>query len=97
MPFNMENLNHTVKFAECRKIPQQNYLAKMDLDSSVFFCDNRVFLSNQVVMIPSRLGRDDTTWYQQNPVGHKDGIFMEKIWQVHFGKVVLLCPLSALT
>ena len=30
---------------------QQNYLAKMDLDSSIFLCENPVFMSIQVVMI----------------------------------------------
>ena len=30
---------------------QQNYLTKMDLDSSIFLCENPVFMSIQVVMI----------------------------------------------
>ena len=39
--------------------PQQNYLAKTDMDSSVFFCDNPIFMSVQVVMIPLGI---TTTW-----------------------------------
>ena len=33
---------------------QQNYLTKTDLDSSIFLCENLVFMSVQDVVIPAK-------------------------------------------
>ena len=64
---------------------QQNYLAKMDLDGSIFCHENPIFMSVWVVMIPLGI---TTTW--MDPDSHKDGVFTEKYGaiQVHFDKVV---------
>ena len=69
------------------KNAQQNYLAKMDMDSSVFLCKNPVFMS--IWVCP---GCGDTKWYHHDLDGHNDGIFTEKrgAVQVCFGEVVLL-------
>ena len=74
------------------RLTQQNYLAKMDLDGSIFFHENRVFMSVQVwIDIKTILG--DTMWCHLDLDRHKDGIFMEKYRAVQgrFGEVVLLC------
>ena len=95
IPFNMESLNHIVKIVECRKIPQQIYLAKANF---CIFCENPVFLSNRAVIIPSRMGYEYHLvspwpgWTERQDLHEKYGAV-----QLHFGKVVLLCPKSALT
>ena len=33
---------------------QQNYLTKTDLDSSIFLCENPVFMSIQVMVVPAK-------------------------------------------
>ena len=40
-------------------LTQQSYLVKMDLDSSIVFCENPVFMSVRVVVIPLDI---TTTW-----------------------------------
>ena len=88
-------------------ISQQNYLAKTDLDVSIFLHENPVFMSVWVVMmsvqvmvIPSGIITTWMEWYHHNldghhhnRDGHKDGIFTEKYGavQVRFGEAVLLC------
>ena len=66
-----------------KQYTQQSYLAKTDLHSSVFLCENPVFKSVRI-----RMGCDD----HHDPDGHKDMIFMEKYGavQVCFCKIVLL-------
>ena len=60
------------------KFTQRNYLAKTDLNSSVFFRENPVFMSIQVVVISSGI---TTTWTAEN----------YGAVQVHFDEVALLC------
>ena len=62
----------TAKLHLLMSFTQQNYLAKMALDGSIFLCENPVFMSVRVVVIPLGI---TTTW--MDPDRHKDGIFME--------------------
>ena len=80
--------NKALSHIAMQAVMQQNYLAKMDLDCTVFLCKNFIFIP--------RPGHSDTPWYHHNLDGprrtYKDGIFTEKYRavQVHFGEAVLL-------
>ena len=69
-------------------LTQQSYLVKMDLDSSIVFCENPVFMSVQIVVIPLDV---TTTW-----MDIKTGFSQKKYGaiQVCFRKVVSLCDHS---
>ena len=75
------------------QLSQQNYLTKMDLDGSVFLCENPVFVclghcdTTSVHLVLPQPGRTQTDVKKGFSQGNNGVV------QVRFGEVVLLCML----
>ena len=70
-------------------LPHQNYLAKIDLDSSVFLYEHPVYMSVQVVMIPLGITMTWTnikTGYSQRITESSKSVLVRQIYCVHRNK-----------
>ena len=70
-------------------LPHQNYLTKMDLDSSVFLYEHPIYMSVQVVMVPLGITMTRTNikmGYSQRNAESSKSALARQIYCVHSNK-----------